>query len=214
LLASLAATATLAVALPSSAAAQSLDVGGMVDFGFGGEVDWEYTVDRWHFDDDDFLDPMLGFGLFARYQLHENFDLGGELHVLWWRTDEMEDVDIDRCTLIDIAVRPMGKYGFANVPLELYLALPIGLTISVPSDEASDAFQRIDSGDIDAGTGINLALLAGLNYHPMPEFGLFVELGWTMHWYVNDLDTARATELESLMNQFALRVGAFWSMPD
>lgn len=191
------------------AAAGPLDLGGRFELEAGGEIDWDWRSALGSGHDDDDLEPTLGLGVFARYGLHEYFSLGGEISVLWWRSDDMEDGNIDRCVLLDIAVRPQGQLPLLDGALDLYVAVPLGVAISIPSDEMEDVFD----GRLDSGAGVALAVLAGLDYRFLPEFGALVELGWAMHWFVNDIDAQGADDVESTMNQFAFRIGVFYSLP-
>ncbi|MDB4977271.1 MAG: hypothetical protein JWN48_5612, partial [Myxococcaceae bacterium] len=72
------------------------------------------------------LDPTVGFQGGADYVLHDYFSIGGEMRFLWFKADGAGD----RNFLWDLDVKPRGRYAFDNIPLELYGALPLGLTVA------------------------------------------------------------------------------------
>lgn len=133
------------------------------------------------------LDPTIGIQAGADYVLGDYFSIGGETRLLWSKVDGGGD----RTLLWDIDVKPRGRYAFGNIPLEVYGALPVGLTVANPP------------GNNDGRVGFNVGLLAGANYWFTSHIAINTELGWVFHRYGfrnNDLGYTGTVK----MNQFLL----------
>lgn len=124
------------------------------------------------------LRNMFGFQLGGSY-VWPYFGLGGELRMSRIKTELIDPPegferfsDNDTDTLWDVVFKPLGRFELDSAPLELQLALPLGLTIP-----------RISQVDEDAeNLGFNLGILLGANYFFTSRFGLAAEMGWQMHW--------------------------------
>jgi hypothetical protein len=154
-----------------------LRVYGGISLAFGGELKGE------EFDEGADLDPTVGLQGGADYVMHEYFSIGGETRFLWWKTDFADD----RSFFWDIDLKPRGRYAFDNLPLEVYGALPIGLT--VPGI----------AGELEGKIGWNIGIVAGANWFFNERMGVNAEMGWIFHQFKLDVpgpfDTLR-------MNQF------------
>lgn len=131
------------------------------------------------------LDPTLGLQGGADYVLHEYFSIGGEMRFLWTKVDGFGDRDF----LWDLVVKPRGRYAFDNLPLEVYGALPLGLTVA-----------GIE-GEPEGKAGFTVGLVGGANWWFTKNIGINAEMGWLFHRYGVELYSA---ETDVKMNQFLL----------
>ena len=131
------------------------------------------------------LDPTIGLQAGADYVLGDYFSIGGETRLLWTKVDGAGD----RTMLWDLDVKPRGRYAFHNLPLEVYGALPVGLTIAnLP-------------GNNDGKAGFNIGLLGGANYWFTSHIAVNAEVGWVFHRYgYTNNDTGISGNVK--MNQF------------
>ncbi len=111
------------------------------------------------------LDPTIGLQGGMDYVLHDYFAIGGETRFLWWKTDGAGD----RNFFWDLDVKPRGRYAFSNLPLEVYGALPIGLTVPALKGEA------------EGKVGFNVGLLGGAYWFFTENLGINAEMGWVFH---------------------------------
>jgi hypothetical protein len=146
--------------------------------GAGGEVEDDYT--ELSIDEDDSLKadlgPSFGFQIGAGY-VWSYFGIGGELRMTSVKPDvegiDLEDVSIERDTLLDLVAKPRGGYQFPNLPLEVYGALPFGVSILKSDNEYSS--------DLDPGVGFTVGFVAGATYFFTKTLGLNAEIGWSVH---------------------------------
>lgn len=157
-----------------------LRVYGGFSLAFGGELKPE------RFDDGYDLDPTVGLQGGVDYVMSDYFSIGGETRFLFWKPDGYGD----RSFFWDIDVKPRGRYAFDNLPLEVYGALPIGLTVP-----------GLD-GAAEGKIGWNIGVVAGANWFFNEKMGVNAELGWIYHqfkfddtWILPGIDSAK-------MNQF------------
>jgi hypothetical protein len=132
------------------------------------------------------LDPTVGLQFGADYVLHKYFSIGGETRFLWWKPDGAAD----RNFLWDLDVKPRGRYAFGNIPLEVYGALPIGLSVAGLS------------GEPEGGAGFNVGLVGGANWFFNSKMAINAEIGWQFHRFgatVRNIDAGNYK-----MNQFLL----------
>jgi hypothetical protein len=135
------------------------------------------------------LDPTVGLQFGADYVLHDYFSIGGETRFLWFKGDR----DGDRDFLWDLDVKPRGRYAFHNIPLEVYGALPIGLTVAGIKDPYN------------GGPGFNVGLLGGANWFFNQHLGVNAEIGWQFHKFKVEADAGPfSASTHSKMNQFVL----------
>jgi hypothetical protein len=132
-----------------------------------------------------------GIQIGAEYLLMKYFALGVETRLNWARPRSGED----RFMLWDLVVKPRANYQLGSMPVELYAALPVGLSIAnMPED--------IETGK----AGATLGLSGGANYFFTNHFGLNVEMGWLWHWVrveVEDsTETARLGQLTLISANF------------
>jgi hypothetical protein len=185
---------TLAATLHPRASAQDRE-GGRVDatrlygglwLGFGGDATWdgdgEFAGD---------LETTVGgqFGVDAITTRH--FSLGGEARfgAVKWKVD-------DRSRLIDLDFKPRLRFPLRKLPLEFYVAVPVGLTVP--------RLARLGEAPHDTKVGWNLGAGGGVNLFLTEDFGLNVEPMWLMHRF----KTHGANDGEFTLKQFALFLNA------
>lgn len=138
------------------------------------------------------LDPTIGLQGGVDYVMGEYFSIGGETRALFWKPDGQAK----RNFFWDIDVKPRGRYAFADLPLEIYGALPIGLTVP--------GLQDTDQGKI----GWNIGLVGGVNYFFNENMGINAELGWLFHQYTYGVEGQTGTG-SARMSQFLLLSPSF-----
>jgi tetratricopeptide (TPR) repeat protein len=105
--------------------------------------------------------------------------LGGEVR---FGAIKVKGVD-DRKKIWDFALKPRVRYDLKTLPLEIYAALPVGL--SVLGDDV----------------GANLGILGGVGHFFTDQVGVSAEMGWQMHWISADKDKG---ELKQRYGQWTL----------
>lgn len=134
-------------------------------------------------------DPTIAFQGGVDYLLHEYFALGGEMRFNFVK----EDGDNERQFLWDLVVKPRGRYQFTNIPLELYGALPVGLSVAAGLH------------NLDGGASATLGLLGGATYFFTEHLGINGETGAMFHWIHNsESQFARTVDLHRRLAQFSL----------
>jgi hypothetical protein len=171
-----------------------LDVGGEADFDGLGNIP------------DEDLEPTLGFAFFGTYQLLQYVHVGMLIGFGWLQTDWMEDHNIDRNFYMDISPMIMGAYPLLGGDLEIFAMLPIGLTISVFSDELEDEYNI----NVETGVGWNVALMFGASYRVWEALRVMLEMGWQGRGAEHDIDNAFGIDFDVSTHQFGIRLGAIW----
>ncbi|MDB4987768.1 MAG: hypothetical protein JWN04_2946 [Myxococcaceae bacterium] len=132
------------------------------------------------------LAPTVGFQAGADYILHDYFSIGGETRFLWVKADS--NLVTDRDFLWDLDVKPRGRYAFSNIPLEVYGALPIGLTVAGIK------------GQPEGKPGFNVGLVGGANYWFTSRIAINAEVGWNFHKFGETVNGSPRADIK--MNQF------------
>ena len=189
--------------------------------GFGGELDGEIReVDDEgeepsepnELDDAD-MEMTQGLGAEFAHAVQENVLVGGRLSLNWVNTDPLDDDDIDRSMLLNVDIVPRGRLPLSGVPIDLYLAVPVGLTVNFPNDDLDADFFL---GETEFGTGVswNLSVLGGATYWFGSSVGIFAETGWYHQRVVFPLETTSNFTDETVeeiysgvFNQFAALIG-------
>ena len=143
-----------------------------------------------------------GFDIGADYVLWRFFALGLETRFDWTAIK-----DGTKFMLWSLALKPRVKHQLKAIPLEVYAAVPFGLSITAP---------KLDESKAKAGAMLSLA--AGATYFLNAHWALAAELGWTWHWMrfegirnppVPGLPLER--EYKARFNQMALVVNALYA---
>jgi hypothetical protein len=208
------AAGVLATAPAEAQVAGKLEVGisGMLGVGDKGKVDGSAGGVQVSQEDD--LDPSGGFGIHALYTVLPfldggGLDLGGRVAFLWWQAEDAVAPGVpiaDHGTLIDISLMAKPRMRFLDERLEVYLKVPLGLTISVLED-----LPNVTKGR--TGAGVNFGLLPGVSWTFVQHWVLFLDLGYALHWMrhegeskANPLFTVSGTQ-EYTAHEFAMNLG-------
>lgn len=166
---------------------------------------------------------QVSYGLTGQYMvpLHRFFVLGGLLGVMSWKSTAASN-DADRNLAFDLDVVPQGRLPLTNA-FELYLSLPVGLTLDAWNEvESSATVGMLASYKVESDTavGFNISLLAGARYALTESFGVFTEIGFTHRQFAHEVTlsaTAVGLNLGSAkanadltLDQFAWNIGAFF----
>lgn len=156
--------------------------------GFGGDAEAD--------GDDQFagnLETTLGGQFGVDVVVLKHLSLGGEARIgasKWIRTG-------DRTKLIDLDFKPRLRFPIGRSPVELYFAVPVGVTIPRLADGGPPG--------ADGKAGWNLGVGGGINVWFTDNFGLNAEPMWLVHRFkVNATDD----DYEFTLKQFSLFLNA------
>ena len=206
------------LAVTSGAAAQNLNepyLGVGLMLGFAGEATIEsasaggVTVTPSQEPEAD-LELGIGGGVQYIFPLHRYVALGGKLAVLTWRTDL--EGDGGRNLAFDLAVVPQLRVPVMSA-VELYLSVPIGLTLDLLNEFDSDGV--VGRFEADPGFGFNVAALVGARFAFNLDVGMFVELGYSLHSVTHDVSASIGgpgvtVEFDVSWWQLALNAGVYF----
>jgi hypothetical protein len=184
-----------AVLLAPARNAAAIEVGLKGMFGFGGEM----KIDDNGVDTDDDMEPTAGLGLYGSYELLPFLDVGAQAAFLWYQTEGGDDANLDPPVAIDLGVLLRPEWTFLGGKLDVYAAIPLGISIYVPSDDVENATAA------KTGFGIHAGVLPGVTYRFWGGLGAFVEVGWMLHW--GKADKKGGGDYSILFNQFAMDFG-------
>jgi hypothetical protein len=191
------------------AAKLMLGIGGDVDASVGnasGSSDAELTFGG-------------GFGYMV--PLHRYFVLGGQLSVQSWQSEAGDDANADRNVMGDLVVVPQGRLPLTH-DVEIYLAIPIGLSLDFLSQDQVGAGVAGVGGasvDVDPAIGFTVSFMAGARFALADSFGLLAELGYSLHSFSHDVTVqvgalgiggGASTDVDVDIGQFALNAGVFF----
>jgi hypothetical protein len=132
--------------------------------------------------------PTIQIG--GEYLLHKYFGLGLETRLSWARTR----VTDDRLMLWDLVLRPRTNYQLSSMPMEIYAAMPVGLSISNWPDEYASTGKA----------GATLGISGGANYFFNQHFGLNVEMGWLWHWIRDEFEAQTVQQETYRLGQWSI----------
>jgi len=177
---SLLAVSTLASATAWAQPGGRLEVGiaGMLGVGDEGKGDSRQLGSQ-----DGDLDPTGGFGIHALYEVltflgSGGLDVGGRVAVLWWQAEDDIPAGVpvaDHGTLVDLSAMARPRIRLLDDRLEVFLKMPVGLTISV-----LEKLPGVTKGR--TGTGVNFGLLPGVSWTFERHWVLFLDVGYALHW--------------------------------
>ena len=154
--------------------------------GFGGDATWdgdgEFAGD---------LETTVGGQFGVDVVASRYFSLGAEARIgaVRWKID-------DRSKLVDLDFKPRLRLPLSHLPLEFYVAVPVGLTVPRLADFGEE------QGD--GKVGWNLGAGGGVNLFVTEDFGLNAEPMWLMHRFKVD----GPSDGEFTLKQFALFLNA------
>lgn len=149
------------------------------------------------------LATTLGFQLGGSY-VWRFLGIGPELRMSWLKIKPDATLDTsgqDRDKLIDLLIKPRGRYRFNALPLEIYLAVPVGLSIP--------RFQKSEGTSFRVGPTVGM--LAGATYFFLRHLGANLELGGQWHWVgakITDAQLDGEINAKLRYSQFHLHINA------
>jgi hypothetical protein len=151
------------------------------------------------------LDTTLGFNLRADQPVAKYVLLGPMLQFGSWRPDVAPEapskVALPRPSAsyyldLDLVLRFRVPITTSSLNYQLWLGMPIGLTLNLLGDDHPDAA---------VGLGWNIGVLFGGAVHFTPKFGLFGEVGWQQHRISHSQDPL--PDLDFKLQQACLNLG-------
>jgi hypothetical protein len=136
---------------------------------------------------------LVGFQAGLDHVIHPYVALGGEFRFTSTQADDVPD-DADRLLLVDFTFKPRGRYEFNNIPLEIYLTLPVGLSVVAPRNDA------------DTKVNANFGVGPGATYFFNDKMGINTELLGIFHWYRETVESDFIDEDFTFRN----RIGQFY----
>jgi hypothetical protein len=118
------------------------------------------------------LDTTLGFNLRADAPIAKYVLIGPMIQFGSWRPDVAPSVSHNYYIDLDLVLRFRAPITTSNLNYQLWVGMPIGLSVDVLGGDAPDA---------SLGLGWNVGVLFGGAVHFTPKFGLFAEVGWEQH---------------------------------
>lgn len=182
-------------------------------FGLGGELESEISFPRANQAGDFDSDMLATMGGFLQYEapVHTNVVLGARGAFGAFTTEDQDDADWARDMLFNFNALVKLRYPFLSSPGEVYVGVPVGLSLVLPSDDWEDSYRY--QVETEMGVTWNMAVVGGLNYLMFDQFGLFVEGGWMLQNVAWEGDaptrsggTTKA-EFEGSFSQFGLTAG-------
>jgi hypothetical protein len=184
-----------------------LRVGVNSRFGFGGDA---VNQLQGYTEQEPDAEATTGVGLRLEYPITNFFHLAFGPSFHWSKDEVMDNRKVDRTLHIDISPALKLRTSFHNERGELYIDVPVGLTVTKVSDEEEDL--RFGQMKADTGLGWNAAVMVGTNYRVHNNVSLQIELGWQGRGGSLDVSQGNTDlEYEYSTHQFALNVGAFYT---
>jgi hypothetical protein len=177
--------------------------------GVGGTAQWDAESDygtTWEgiASEDVGATPTIQFGAGWVWRI---FGIGAELRLNWAKFDPAAQAEPTRNLLLDVVVKPRGGYKFAGIPLDLYAAIPLGVSAPLFDDYDDD-----EALDYRYGPGLSIGFLLGATYFFGEHWGVNVETGGQFT-LLSASDPGREVDLSFHIGQFsALAVNAVFAL--
>jgi hypothetical protein len=161
--------------------------------GVGGSITESGEEDDSEYEEDTDLENTIGFQAGATYAL-PFFALGGEVRLNAMKIDGLSD----RLKIWDFAFKPRARFELPTLPLEVYGALPVGLSVLQESESESNYVEK--------DLGANLGIMFGATYYVSEKVGINAEMGWQMHFFKNEEedDYSDSTTYKTRVGQWTL----------
>lgn len=173
--------------------------------GFGGGA--RTKVEGGGFENESTVDLAVTPGLQAGadYVIMDYFSLGGELRLAWMKPQDVEiagmEFEADRATVFDLVVKPKGRYAFSNIPLEVYGALPLGLSVLGGTDNT------------DSDAGFTLGFGPGATYFFTDNIGINTEMLGVFRWFGDSDEQAGVdVDVSNRLGQFTWFFNAVYAL--
>jgi hypothetical protein len=173
----------------------------MLGFGGGSDVDFNLDSVEEALDNEEGLDPSYGIGL-AGFNPMGLFALGGQLALISWGEDRE---DASRSLFFELSAIPQLNLALAIV--EVYLNVPIGLTVDFADDDAYGPDRKVHTG-----LGYHLGFMVGARVG-LGDLGLLAEVGFIHRAFsheVEDEATMVTWDVDMELDQAALNIGVYF----
>jgi len=198
-----------AAAAKKSSAVSGLRIGAGPVFGFGGENELEYGSSKRDYDEE----TTNGLALRAEYPLGRYVQLGFATTFNWWALEVQDNNNIDRNLYVDLAPSLKLRAPFMGGRGEVFVDVPIGLTIAKLSKESANALLTGTNSKAETGVGWNAGIMAGASIRVHGRFSIQARLGWQGRGGSIPIASqqAQSKDLEYSLHQLALNFGAFYT---
>jgi len=172
--------------------------------GFGGGTSVDFNSDDVFGaieDDDPDLEPSYGIGI-AGFNPLGLFALGGQLSLISWGPDAP---DTSRSLFFEVSALPQLNLALAIV--EVYLNVPIGLTLDFADDEAYGPGNKVSTG-----IGYHLGFMVGARVG-LGDLGLLAEVGFIHRAFSHEVENELSMttwDVDMELDQAALNVGVYF----
>jgi hypothetical protein len=146
---------------------------------------------------DEPLGTTLGFNVRGDAPIASYVLLGPMLQLGAWSPDISPEPSNNYYVDLDLVLRLRAPITTSRFNYQLWLGMPIGVTIDVLGSEVPDV-----SG---LGLGWNIGVLFGGAVHFTPKFGLFAEGGWLQHKLSHSAEVGQDLDFE--LRQWCLNLG-------
>lgn len=171
--------------------------------GFGGGTDVDFSSDSVlsALDNEESLEPSYGIGI-AGFNPMGLFALGGQLALISWGEDRE---DASRSLFFEVSALPQLNLALAIV--EVYLNVPIGLTVDFADDDAYGEGNKVSTG-----LGWHLGLMIGARVG-LGDLGLLAEVGFIHRAFSHEVENELSMEKRDVdveLDQAALNIGVYF----
>lgn len=171
--------------------------------GFGGGTDVDFNSDSVldAVDNEADLDPSYGIGI-AGFNPMGLFALGGQLSLISWGPDAP---NTSRSLFFEISALPQLNLALAIV--EVFLNVPIGLTVDFADDDAYGPGNKVSTG-----LGYHLGLMLGARVG-LGDLGVLAEIGFIHRAFSHEVENELIMEswdVDMELDQAALNVGVYF----
>lgn len=173
----------------------------MLGFGGGTDVDFNSDSVLGAIDNEESLEPSYGIGI-AGFNPMGLFALGGQLSLISWGEDREE---ASRSLFFEVSALPQLNLALAIV--EVYLNVPIGLTVDFADDEAYGPGNKVSTG-----LGYHLGFMVGARVG-LGDLGLLAEVGFIHRAFSHEVEnelTMMTWDVDMELDQAALNVGVYF----
>lgn len=188
----------------SSAVRDGLRFHAGVRTGFGGQFEADTGSDS--VSDD--MSTTFGAQLGVDYGLLDFFTLGAEMRLGRVITQSADDAGANADLFIDVVAKPRARHFVFSDNLELYAAVPFGVTFVNLDDENLEEAAETNR-EISAGPGFNLGVAGGSTYHITDSIGINAEAAYLMTWFGTEtVSPVINSETDNSLAQMTLMVNA------
>jgi len=173
----------------------------MLGFGGGTDVDFNSDSVLGAIDNEEDLEPSYGIGI-AGFNPLGLFALGGQIALISWGESREDSA---RSLFFELSALPQLNLALAIV--EVYLNVPIGLTVDFADDDAYGPGNKVSTG-----LGWHLGFMVGARVG-LGDFGLLAEVGFIHRSFSHEVENETLMEtwdVDMELDQAALNLGVYF----